>query len=124
MTIVVVDDSITNMIVLKRLSASVAHDEIVGFTSATEALTYLKQQPAEAVVVDYEMPDLDGISFIRELRLSERHRATAVLMVTGNGDSEIKTAASAAGATDFLSKPVRVQEFKSLLGHYLQDHLK
>lgn len=119
MSIVVVDDSITNLVVLKRLSASVTGEEIKGFTSAVEALRYLEVSSASAVIVDYQMPDIDGISFVRTLRQFERHMATPVLMVTGSGDDEIRDAARNAGVTGFLAKPVSVNQFKALLGQYL-----
>jgi len=119
MAIVIVDDSVTNMIVLKRLSASVSGADVLGFTSAREALAHLERTSATAVVVDYEMPDLDGISFIRILRQSERHRTTPLLMVTGNGESDVRAAAVAAGASGFLTKPVSIQQFKSLLREHM-----
>lgn len=119
MAIVIVDDSVTNMIVLKRLSASVTGTDVLGFTAAREALAYLERTSATAVVVDFEMPDLDGLSFIRILRQSERHRTTPLLMVTGNGESEVRAAAVAAGASGFLTKPVGIQQFKSLLREHM-----
>jgi DNA-binding response OmpR family regulator len=119
MSIVVVDDSPTNLIILKRFSASIFDGEVVGLQSPRAALDYLLNHDAEAVVIDYEMPDLNGIDLIQALRREPRHRQTPLLMVTGHTEADIRVKALEAGATDFLTKPARIGEFKSILSKYL-----
>jgi len=67
---------------------------------------------AEIIIVDCEMPEMNGICFIREVRLLERHLVTPIIMVTSHTEIEMRMEALAAGATDFVSKPVNASEFK------------
>jgi len=115
MRIVVIDDNVTNLIVLKRLSASIQSSEVIPFSSSTEALAYLDLNAAHAIVVDFEMPDMNGIEFIAAVRAKGPNSATPIIMVTGSNDAVIQRAAMSAGATAFLTKPISPVEFKARL---------
>lgn len=116
MRIVVVDDSVTNLIVLKRLSASVHKADVIGFQSANEALEFLEANEVSAVVVDFDMPDCNGVDFISTVRQSVLNRKTPIMMVTGHDNQTVHQAAVKAGATGFLTKPVNPVAFKLELG--------
>ena len=113
MAILIVDDSPTNLAVLKSLASSVYDGEARAFASARAALDYLQREPVDLIVVDYAMPDLNGIAFIREVRETSGHAATPIVMVTHSADQRVRAEALEAGATDFVNKPVNAVEFKS-----------
>jgi putative two-component system response regulator len=113
MSIVIVDDSATNLIVLKCLSAAAGKPNAITFTGGMEALNALSGMRCELVIVDYSMPDLDGIEFITHLRRDPLHIDTPVIMVTHSAERDVRLRALDAGATDFLSKPVDPAEFKA-----------
>jgi DNA-binding NtrC family response regulator len=97
--ILVVDDepSIVQMCV-KVLQAQ-GHT-VQGFTKATEALTHLEAQAADLLVVDYKMPELTGIDFIKRawaLRPDMR-----VVMITAHGTREVITRANETGVNVVL----------------------
>jgi DNA-binding response OmpR family regulator len=120
MSIVIVDDSITNLIVLKHLAKTHGERPILTFSNPEGARDYLSCNSADLVIVDCEMPGLDGISFISQMRAFRHHGKTPVLMVTNHREGEVRHAALAAGATEFLSKPVNAAEFKLRLRNLLQ----
>jgi putative two-component system response regulator len=119
MAIVIVDDSPTNLAVLKSLSANIYKGEVKAFTNARAAVQHLADHSVDLIVVDYSMPDLNGIDFIREIRANPRHLSTPLVMVTQSSDLLVRTRAIEAGATDFLNKPVDAIEFKVRIKHLL-----
>lgn len=120
MSIIIVDDSVTNLAVLKCLSAAAGRPDAQSYSNAVTALDALSRGPADVVVVDYSMPDLDGITFIERLRAMPHHAETPVIMVTHSADREVRVRALDAGATDFLNKPVDPAEFKARIRNLLR----
>lgn len=70
------------------------------------AVTQAMMQPFDAVILDIEMPNLDGIQACRQLRTLAFTREVPVLILTGRTDKESIDKSFAAGAWDFLNKPV------------------
>ena len=99
MTIVVLDDepSIVQMCVAVLQSQGHA---VKGFTKATDALTHLEGEAADLLVVDYKMPELTGIDFIKRawaLRPDMR-----VVMITAHGTREVIARANDTGVNVVL----------------------
>ncbi|CAN0083289.1 unnamed protein product, partial [Phaeothamnion confervicola] len=110
--IVIVDDSATNLIVLKRLAQTTCEVPVLTFTSALAGIEFLAGNAASLILVDCEMPDMDGIQFISTVRSQWHHAVTPIIMVTRHTASDIRQKALMAGANEFLSKPLNSAEFK------------
>lgn len=79
-------------------------------TNGIEALDLLAQERFHVVLMDVQMPVLDGLSATRQLRASEGpNRHVPVIALTANAREEDRASCLAAGMTDFLTKPVRPQ---------------
>ena len=79
------------------------HDiESVAANSAAEALERLKGGGFDCVVSDYEMPEMDGLELLEEIR--ETNPSIPFILLTGRGDEETASAAIAAGVADYLLK--------------------
>jgi diguanylate cyclase (GGDEF)-like protein len=76
------------------------------FDNGTEALAAALSHGAAIVLLDVEMPGLDGYAVCTRLRADPRFTTTPIVMVTGHEDSTAITLAFDAGATDFIAKPV------------------
>jgi DNA-binding NtrC family response regulator len=101
-TILVVDDepAIVRMCVqVLRAKGHTVH----GFTRAEEALTHLEGEPADLLVVDYKMPELDGLEFIK--RAWVMRPGVRVVMITAHGTREVLAQASASGVQTIVLKP-------------------
>jgi len=81
---------------------------------AAEAMDLLSQAPADLVLADLMMPDIDGLALIEMVR--QRHPGLPVVVVSGAGDPELRRRATAAGALAFLSKPVCAERLLSVVG--------
>ena len=81
-------------------------------TNHFEALEQLKDRPVDAVVLDVEMPVMDGIEFLR--LLGRTHPGQQVVMLTGRVDETTRKSALDLGATLFLEKPTTAAGFQAL----------
>jgi EAL domain-containing protein (putative c-di-GMP-specific phosphodiesterase class I)/DNA-binding response OmpR family regulator len=79
------------------------------------ALELLAREPVDAVLLDKEMPDLDGHEVLRRIRSNPQTRTLPVILVTGRGDIEDRIGGLEAGASDYVVKPVNLSELLARL---------
>jgi two-component system, chemotaxis family, chemotaxis protein CheY len=80
-----------------------------------KALAALEAAPADLIITDLNMPNMDGVTLIRSLRADPRFRATPILMLTTESDPEKKAQGKDAGATGWLVKPFDPQKLVDLV---------
>ena len=110
-TVMVVDDQSTGRAILEQVVRSL--DERVGvegFARPVDAVVWATRHVADLVLVDYMMPDMDGIEFVRRLRALPGYEHVPIVMVTVHDDRKVRYAALDAGITDFLTKPLDARE--------------
>lgn len=112
MKIMIVDDNRTYLLVLRGVVQNVGRHEIAVFANPLEALVAAETTEFDLILVDYMMPEMDGVTFIRALRTLPNHHHQPVVMVTTAEQRETRLAALDAGATDFLRKPVEPVELR------------
>ena len=106
MDIVIIDDAPITIALLKKLVSNLPGCRPVAFTRAAEALSWCADHEPDLVIVDYMMPEMDGIEFSRRFRAFPGKADTPVLMVTAAGDDRaLKHRALKLGINDFLNKP-------------------
>jgi len=105
MTILAVDD---DPIQLEFCSVYIATPTVSVVTagSAEEGLALLDRQSVTALLVDVDMPGMNGIEMVRRLRADPRHARLPIMVVTGREDMASIDDAFEAGATSFMCKPV------------------
>lgn len=111
MNVVVVDDTPINVTLISHLIRRHEGCVPVEFTDPQKGLAWCKEQMPDLIIVDYMMPDLDGIEFVRQFRACPGREDIPVLMVTANDQVEVRHHALEAGANDFLTKPIDKAEF-------------
>jgi two-component system, NtrC family, response regulator AtoC len=77
------------------------------------------EQPADAVITDLVMQDLDGVEVTRRLRATDRH--LPIFILTGHADIATAVEALKAGATEYLTKPVNMDELTTFLERALKE---
>lgn len=107
--VLLLDDSDVNLAVYRGALSGLPDLQIEWTVSPHAALATAAAQPFDIVVVDYRMPEMDGLQFIERLR--ERDRDAMVVMVTGETDRDVRRRALDIGASDFLLKPIDRSEF-------------
>lgn len=120
MKIVIVDDTPLNLLLMVKLVDRLPGVESHGFESPQEALTWCVHTEPDLIIVDYMMPDIDGLEFIRRVRASHKHEDVPILMVTANNERGVRYEALECGANDFLTKPIDAHEFEPRVRNMLK----
>ncbi len=104
--ITIIDDVLSNALLLKGYTARLEGVEAVTFTDPVEALGWCTENEPDLVMLDYLMPQMDGIEFLRRFRRTERLKDIPVIVITAEENRNTLFEALDAGANDFLRKPV------------------
>lgn len=102
--LLVVDDQPINIQALYRIFAP--DHRVLMATSGAKALALCKEDPPDLVLLDVEMPELDGYEVCARLKADEATRNIPVIFVTSHTDADEETRGLELGATDFIAKPV------------------
>jgi two-component system chemotaxis response regulator CheY len=105
-TIMVVDDSISIRQVV-GIALKQAGYEVLDACDGKDALAKLTGQKVNLIISDVNMPNMDGISFVRELKTRPAYKFTPVLMLTTESQEEKKEQGKAAGARAWMVKPFK-----------------
>jgi EAL domain-containing protein (putative c-di-GMP-specific phosphodiesterase class I)/DNA-binding NarL/FixJ family response regulator len=95
--------------------------ETVLATNGRDALVCLDQQRFDVVLLDVDMPLLDGFRTLRQIRATERFKTLPVILVTGSIDEAERIRGLEIGANDYLGKPVRVRELAARVRAQLRE---
>jgi two-component system response regulator RpfG len=110
-TIMVVDDQSTGRAILEQVVRSLDERVAVeGFARPVDAVVWATRHVADLVLVDYMMPDMDGVELVKRLRAIPGYEHVPIVMVTVHDDRKVRYAALDAGITDFLTKPIDARE--------------
>jgi two-component system response regulator RpfG len=110
-TVMVVDDQSTSRAILEQVVRTLDDRVVVeGFARPVDAVLWATRHVADLVLVDFMMPDMDGIELVGRLRGVPGYEHVPIVMITGQDDKKVRYAALDAGITDFLTKPVDARE--------------
>jgi len=112
MKIAIVDDTPLNLTLMQALVGKLPDCEPVPFVDPVEGLTWCQENDPDLIIVDYMMPNIDGVEFIRRFRANASNNDVPILMVTADHERQTRYNALQSGATDFLNKPVDRNEFQ------------
>ena len=107
MYLIVLDDAEINNLLVAEALRELDHITIETFVSPSSALQFATAHPGEIALflVDYDMPEMNGIEFASKILQHEQLVHTPIVMITSFDQRSIKRSALAAGVTDFLTKP-------------------
>jgi two-component system, chemotaxis family, chemotaxis protein CheY len=102
--ILTVDDSASIRLTTKVTLTNAGYT-ITEAVNGAEGLATAQTAQFDLIVTDLNMPKMDGLTMIRELRKMPAHMGVPVIFLTTESDNELKQQAKAAGATGWLTKP-------------------
>ena len=116
--ILVVDDNISS---LKQIGAQLtSHYDVSLAKSGALALQICKKEKPDLILLDIEMPEMDGFETIKQLKEDPELHPIPVIFLTGNRDTATEIRALQSGAMDFITKPAN----RDILFHRLELHLQ
>lgn len=120
-TVLVADDDMRNIFSLTK--ALEQHQmNVLHAVDGNEALKVLEENPkVDVILMDMMMPQLDGYQTIKQIRLNTAYKHLPILAVTAKAMMGDREKCIAAGASDYISKPVDVDQLISLLRVWLYD---
>jgi CheY-like chemotaxis protein len=121
--VLVVDDNESNIAIYEKVIGEVRGVESRCFTNASLALSWLVDQRPILAIVDYRMPDLDGLEFMKRMRLIGRCHSIPVVMLTGVDDEQLRARARALGVYEYMRKPVNKRRLQEVITYTLRARL-
>ena len=112
-TLIVDDSSVMRKIVARALQqGGVAIGQIMEAGNGSEALEILRREKVDLVLSDINMPVMDGLEFVRQLRDVENARGIPVVMITTEGSESHVMEAITCGARGYIRKPFTPDQMK------------
>lgn len=102
-TILAVDDDNVNLSTLRGILSE--KYKVIPVKKGTQALSYLENGDCDVILLDVNMPDIDGFEVLRRIRQIKKHRQTPVIFLTGDNNSDTETRCFDEGAVDFIGRP-------------------
>ena len=119
--VLIVDDQSSARTMLRHVVEAIGPTvRASDFGNPIEALRWSEAHPTDLVLLDYRMPDMDGLEFARRFRRSLSRRDVPIVLISVVGDEPVRQAALEAGVIDFLVKPVRPRELRTRCRNLLQ----
>jgi two-component system chemotaxis response regulator CheY len=103
-TIMIVDDSASMRQVVGITLKGAGYDVLEGI-DGLDALAVLKGQKVHLIISDVNMPNMDGISFVKAVKLLPAYKFTPIIMLTTESEENKKVQGQAAGAKAWVVKP-------------------
>ena len=108
-TVLCVDDS-ASIRQMVKLTLSQAGYQVFQASDGAEGLAKAREQPVNLVVTDLNMPIMNGLGLIRELRKLPAYKGVPIIFLTTESDPAIKQEAKSAGATGWITKPFQQEQ--------------
>ena len=121
--VLIVDDSLSMRAVIKKIVKASGFNVGQFFDAANgrEALEVLKKEWLDIVLTDYNMPEMNGLELVEEMKKNEDLKAIPVLMVTTEGSQQRVDEFMKKGAADYIKKPFSPEEIKNKLNHIMGE---
>lgn len=106
MKVLIVDDDVVDRKVVKRTlcASSDSHHEVQEATSAAQGMSLLSSSQFDVILLDYRMPEVDGIEMVSDMRAKPDMGNTAIVMISAYDEPSLALDCIEAGAQDFLAK--------------------
>ena len=118
--VMVVDDSLTVRKITGRMLAREGH-EFVTAKDGVDALQQLQDVRPSVILLDVEMPRMDGFEFARNVRLDEATKAIPIIMITSRTADKHRNRALELGVNEYMGKPYQEDQLLALIARYARE---
>lgn len=121
--VIAIDDTPTNLVVYRQILKDNEAIHFSAFENPKEALEWLAasetENPADLILLDYMMPQLNGLEFMTAFSAFNHRKDVPIVMVTADTERSVRLRALESGARDFLTKPVDKAELITRVNNLL-----
>jgi two-component system cell cycle response regulator DivK len=114
-----VEDSIDNLVLVRRVLKA-AGFELLEATSAKDGIQMARQCLPDLILMDINMPEMDGLAATRELRRSRELDPIPIIALTANLMHDVLERAMAVGCNGYIEKPIKVDELPDQVMRFLR----
>ncbi len=118
--IFIVEDNEKNLELFKAVLGTIPNINISTSITGKEGLQYLKTNYLDIIILDIQLPDMNGIDICKELRKLDKYKKTPILAVTSFAMKGDKERILEAGFNDYIPKPLQIKEFRESVIKYLE----
>ena len=116
--ILIIDDDKLNLATARRVLS--AEYKVIPAMKGTQALAYLQNGDCDIILLDINMPEMDGFEVLQKIRQMESCKDIPVIFLTADNDTETETRCFKEGAIDFIAKPFVPEVMRSRIGRALE----
>ena len=113
-TILIVDDFANTRFVIEMTLKNAGYN-VIGAESGKEALMYLADKKIDLIISDFNMPQMNGLEFIKKAKAMPQYRRTPVFILSTETDPDTKKKAFEEGITTWIKKPFKMEHFLKLI---------
>jgi len=121
--ILLAEDNEVNQLVARKILEK-AGLEVKIANNGLETLTMIEEEPFDLVLMDIQMPEMDGLEAARQLRANPKHADLPIIAMTAHAMSGDRELSLEAGMNDHVTKPINLAEFFSTLARWIPDRQK
>ena len=118
--VMVVDDSLTVRKITSRMLAREGY-EVATAKDGVDALQQLQDVTPDCILLDVEMPRMDGFEFARNVRADEATRAIPIIMITSRTADKHRNHALEIGVNEYMGKPYQEEQLLALIKRYTEE---
>ena len=120
MKIMLVDDSRTIRNIQKKVLTKLGYEDIVEAADGVEALAAYKESPPDLMLIDWNMPNMDGITLVKTIRQTDK--TIPMIMCTTEAEQSRVVEALKAGVNNYIVKPFTAETFSERINQTLSNH--
>jgi len=118
--IIIIEDNERNLQLFTAVLELIPDIEIITETRGSKGLGLIKSTIPALIILDIDLPEMNGIDICIELRKLEKFKKTPIIAVTSFAMKGDKERIMQAGFNDYFSKPIKISEFREVVNHYLK----
>lgn len=113
--ILVVDDTATSRGLILNAIQQIGIKNYSSAEDGQDALNNMAKTPYHLVISDYNMPNMDGLGLLKEMRANPQSQRTGFIMITGTKDPKVIARGKELGMNNYIEKPITLQGLKSCI---------
>jgi two-component system cell cycle response regulator DivK len=117
--VLIIDDNPLNLKLMKRLLEAEQYQPLTA-KNAEETMLLLERFHPRLILIDFQMPDLDGVELTKKIRSNPKNQDVIIVMVTSYDQKGEEAKARAAGCDDYIVKPIDTQALSGLIAQLLR----